>query len=336
MFEATITGWAVTLGLIGGLITFDLWQSQRSPHAVGMREAALWSLFYIAVAVLFGFVFGTVAGWGAGGQYFAGYIVERSLSIDNLFVFVVIMSTFAVPAEQRSRLLTLGIVGALGLRAVFIAVGAAMLEAFSPTYLIFGVALAATGVQLFLHRDKDPSIADNVVVRSAQRFLPVVDRYHSDRLVTRTSRRAALTPLALALLAIASTDVVFALDSIPAVFGVTQHPYIVFVANAFALLGLRPLFFLVSGLLGRLIYLSTGLAVVLAFIGLKLVLHFIHLHAEAVPEVSTGVSLAVIVVVLTVAAVASLIKSRRDPMARARGPRPAPWRRRSEAGRFAG
>jgi tellurite resistance protein TerC len=232
-------------------------------------------------------------------------------------VFVIVMSTFAAPAEPRSRLLMLGILGALVLRAVFIALGAAMLEAFSPTYLIFGLALAATGVQLFLHRDKDPSVSDNVVVTAARRFLPVADGYDRRRLLTRTSGRLALTPLALALLAIASTDIVFALDSIPAVFGVTQHAYIVFVANAFALLGLRPLFFLVSGLLDRLVYLSTGLAVVLAFIGLKLVLHFVHLHADAVPQISTEASLAVIVAVLAVTTIASLIKSRRDPTARA-------------------
>ena len=157
MFEVTITGWAVTLGSIGALVAFDLWQSRRNPHAVGLREAALWSMFYVAIAMLFGIAFGLVAGWNLGGQYFAGYIVERSLSIDNLFVFVIVMSAFAVAAEQRARVLTLGIVGALVLRVVFIALGAAMLEAFSPTYLIFGLALTATGVQLFLHRDKDPA-----------------------------------------------------------------------------------------------------------------------------------------------------------------------------------
>ena len=317
MFEVTIAGWVVTLGSIGMLVAFDLWQSRRNPHAIGLREAAVWSLFYVAIAMLFGVVFGLVAGWTLGGQYFAGYVVERSLSIDNLFVFVIVMSTFAVPRDQRARVLTLGIVGALVLRAVFIALGAAMLEAFSATYLIFGLALAATGVQLFLHRDKDPSVGDNAVVIAAQRLLPVADRYDQHRLLTRTAGRRALTPMALALLAIASTDIVFALDSIPAVFGVTQHAYIVFVANALALLGLRPLFFLVSGLLDRLVYLSTGLAVVLGFIGLKLVLHFAHLQVEALPEVSTGVSLAVIVAVLGVTTLASLIKSRRDPTARA-------------------
>jgi tellurite resistance protein TerC len=297
VFEATITGWAATLAAIGCLITFDLWQSGRNPRAVGLREAAGWSLFYVAVAALFGVAFALVAGWGAGAQFFAGYVVERSLSIDNLFVFVIIMSAFAVPAERQPRLLMIGIVGALALRTVFIALGAALLGAFSFTYLLFGLGLAATAVQLFRHRDADPSIEDNVVVAAA--------------------RRRGLPPMLLALLAIATTDVVFALDSIPAVFGITRHAYIVFAANAFALLGLRALYFLVSGLLDRLVYLSSGLAVVLGFIGVKLVLEFFHLHDHRVPEISTGVSLAVIAVVLAITTIASLARVRREPRRRA-------------------
>jgi tellurite resistance protein TerC len=227
-------------------------------------------------------------------------VVERSLSIDNLFVFVIIMSTFAVPAAQQPRLLMIGIVGALVLRTVFIALGAAMLDAFSFTYLLFGLALGATAVQLFRRRDADPSIEDNVVVAAA--------------------RRRRLPPMLLALLAIATTDVVFALDSIPAVFGVTRHAYIVFAANAFALLGLRAMYFLVSGLLDRLVYLSSGLAVVLGFIGVKLVLEFFHLH------ISTGVSLGLIALVLLITTIASLGRVRRDPRhrAHARALRPSP------------
>jgi tellurite resistance protein TerC len=297
MFEATVAGWAATLALIAGLIAFDLWQSRRNPHAVGLREAAGWSLFYGAVAVGFGLAFALVAGWDLGAQYFAGYIVERSLSIDNLFVFVIIMSTFAVPEAQQPRLLMIGIVGALALRAVFIALGAAMLDAFSFTYLLFGVALAATAVQLFRHRDQDPSVADNALVAAA--------------------RRRGLAPMLLAVIALATTDVVFALDSIPAVFGITQHAYIVFAANAFALLGLRALYFLVSGLLDRLVYLSTGLALILAFIGVKLVLHFVHLHERDVPEISTGISLGVIALVLAITTIASLAEVRRNPRRRA-------------------
>ena len=297
MFTATVTGWAVTLAAIGGLIAFELWHSRGDPGPVGLREAAKWSVFYVAVAVAFGVAVAVVAGWGFGAQYFAGYIVERSLSIDNLFVFVIIMSTFAVPAEHQPRLLMLGIGGALILRTVFIALGAALLDAFSFTYVLFGLVLIATAVQLLRHRNADPSVEDNVIVAAA--------------------RRRGLSPMLLALLAIATTDLVFALDSIPAVFGISQHAYIVFAANAFALLGLRPLYFLVSGLLDRLVYLSSGLAVILAFIGAKLVLHFLHLHAGGVPEISTGVSLAVIAVVLAITTVASLVQVRRDPRRRA-------------------
>jgi tellurite resistance protein TerC len=290
VFEATFTGWAATVAAIACLIAFDLWQS-RSPHPVGLREAAGWSLFYVAVAVLFGVALALIGGSGAGAQYFAGYVVERSLSIDNLFVFVIIMGTFAVPAAQQPRLLMIGIVGALALRTVFIALGAAMIDAFSLTYLLFGLGLSATAVQLFRHRNDDPSIEDNIVVAAA--------------------RRRGLPPVLLALLAIATTDLVFALDSIPAVFGVTRHAYIVFAANAFALLGLRALYFLVSGLLDRLVYLSSGLAVVLGFIGLKLVLEFFHLH------ISTVASLGVIALVLATTTIASLARVRRDPRRRA-------------------
>ena len=227
------------------------------------------------------------------------------------------MSTFAVPPEQQARALTIGIAVALVLRAVFIAAGAALLDAFSVMFLIFGLALILTAIQLFRHRNEDPSVDDNVLVNLARRLLPLTSDYHGPRLMTRTAGRRVLTPLFLVLLAIGSSDLLFALDSIPAVFGVTQHAYIVFVANAFALLGLRALFFLVSGLLDRLVYLSAGLSLILAFIGVKLILHFLHLHAHAVPEISTGVSLAVIVVVLASTTAASLVKARADPSLRA-------------------
>jgi tellurite resistance protein TerC len=317
MFDASLIGWAATLAVICSLISLDLWWSSRTPHAIGVREAAGWSAFYVLTAVGFGVVFGAIAGWDVGTQYFAGYVVEKSLSVDNLFVFVIIMSTFAVPAEQQGRLLMIGIVGALLLRAAFIAVGAAMLETFSFTYVFFGVALTATAVQLFRHRDADPTVDDNFLVTGVRRVLPVAAHYDGGRFVTRNGGRRMLTPLCVALVAIASTDLLFALDSIPAVFGITPYAYIVFAANAFALLGLRALFFLVSGLLDRLVYLSTGLALILAFIGVKLVLHFGHLHIEEVPSISTGVSLGVIVTVLCGAAIASAFKVRRDPASRA-------------------
>ncbi len=315
--DVTTLAWAGTLALIAGLFAVDLFLSGRRPHAVEFREAVGWSIFYIAVALVFGVAFGALAGWDYGAQYFAGYVVEKSLSVDNLFVFVVIMTTFAVPREHQQRVLTFGILGALILRAIFIALGAALLAAFSFTFLVFGLLLIFTGVQLFRHREEDPTIEDNSVVAFARRRLPFTDSYASGRLWTREGGQRLFTPLFLVLLSIATVDVVFALDSIPAIFGVTQEPYIVFAANAFALLGLRALFFLVAGLLDRLVYLSTGLAAILLFIGAKLVLHYLHKQDASIPEVSIGLSLAVIVSILAVATAASLVKVRRDPSARA-------------------
>jgi tellurite resistance protein TerC len=315
--EVTAVAWAATIALVLGLFVVDLFLSTRRPHAVGFREAVGWSVFYIAVAVAFGVVFGMLAGWDFGAEYFAGYIVEKSLSVDNLFVFLVIMTTFAVPAEHQQRVLTFGILVALALRAVFIALGAALLSAFSFMFLVFGLLLIATAIQLFRHRDQDPSVEDNAVVAFAQRRLPFTEDYEGGKLATRENGRRVFTPLFLVLIAIGTVDVLFALDSIPAIFGVTEEAYIVFAANAFALLGLRALFFLVSGLLDRLVYLSTGLSLILLFIGVKLVLHFGHEQDESIPEVSIGASLAVIVSILAIATVASIIKARRDPEARA-------------------
>jgi tellurite resistance protein TerC len=317
MLHVTAGGWAATIALIAGLLIVDLFVSARRHRPIAFRAALGWSAFYLSAALLFGVVFGALAGWDLGAQYFVGYLVEKSLSVDNLAVFVIILATFAVPAQLQSRALTIGIVLALLLRVILIALGAALIAAFAFMFLVFGLALIATAVQLYRHRRQDPRVEDNAVVALAQRRLPVTDSYHGGRLLTRMEGKRALTPLFLVLLAIGSTDVLFALDSIPAVFGVTQHPYIVFAANAFALLGLRALFFLVRGLLDRLVYLSVGLAVILAFIGVKLVLHFVHTQIEVVPAISTGVSLGVIAAVLAVTTIASLIKVRRDPAARA-------------------
>ncbi len=284
---------------------------------MSFRSAAIWSVIYVAVALGFGVVLGLLAGWDLGTQFLAGYVVERSLSVDNLFVFVIIMGTFAVPSEYQSRALAVGIVLALVLRAIFIAVGAALLSAFSFMFLIFGLGLIATAVQLFRHRDEDPSVSHNAVVALARRRLPLTDRYDGNRIVTRVNGRRMLTPLFIVLFAIGTTDFLFALDSIPAVYGVTTHPYIVLAANVFALLGLRSLFFLVAGLLDRLVYLSMGLSVILTFIGIKLVLHFGHLQNHSIPELSTGLSLGVIVIVLAVTTGASVARVRRDPRRRA-------------------
>jgi tellurite resistance protein TerC len=315
--QVTTWGWVLTIGLILGLLALDLIVGSVRPHAVGFREATAWSVFYVAVAVVFGFALAGVVGWEYGTEYFAGYIVEKSLSVDNLFVFVIIMSTFAVPREHQHRALTFGIIAALIMRAIFIAVGAALLSLFSFMFLIFGLLLVWTAVQLFRHRDEDPDVGDNLLVRTTRRLLPVTDTYHGGRLIARVDGRRVVTPMFVVLIAIGGTDILFALDSIPAVFGVTEQGYIVFVANAFALLGLRALYFLVTGLLDRLVYLSSGLAFILAFIGVKLILHWGHGLDDRVPEISISVSLAVIVAALALTTIASLIKSRRDPAARA-------------------
>jgi tellurite resistance protein TerC len=317
MLDVTTTAWAVTVGLVLVLLTVDLAVAIARPHEVDFREAMVTSIFYIAVAIAFGVVFGSVAGWDFGGQYFAGYIVEKSLSVDNLFVFVVIMTTFAVPREHQQKVLIIGIVLALVLRVIFIGLGAVLLSAFSFMFLIFGLLLIGTAIQLFRHRDQDPSVEDNALVSFAKRRLSVTDDYDGGKLITHVEGRRMVTPLFLVLVAIGSTDILFAMDSIPAVFGVTDEVYIVFTANAFALLGLRALFFLVTGLLDRLVYLSTGLSLILAFIGVKLALHWGHLQEDGVPEISTVTSLVVIAVVLTVTTIASLVKVRRDPSARA-------------------
>jgi tellurite resistance protein TerC len=315
--EVTATAWVVTIALIVVLLGIDLAVGALRPHAVGFAEATAWSVLYIAVALAFGVVLGLIAGWDFGTQYFAGYLVEKSLSVDNLFVFVVIMTTFAVPQKHRQKALTFGIVLALIMRAIFIAVGAALLQLFSFMFLVFGLLLIWTGLQLYRHRDEDPEVEDNALVRITRRLLPTTTEYQGGQLVTRVDGRRAVTPLFIVLVAIGSTDLLFALDSIPAVFGVTEEPYLVFAANAFALLGLRALFFLVQGLLDRLVYLSTGLAVVLVFIGVKLALHWAHTLSDAVPEIPTLLSLAVIAAVLAVTTAASLVKARRDPAARA-------------------
>jgi tellurite resistance protein TerC len=318
MLHVTFAGWVATLGLIAALFAVDLFVSRPGhEHVVRFREALSASILYIGVALTFGVVFALIAGWEFGAQYFAGYIVEKSLSVDNLFVFVVIMATFGVPAEYQQHVLTFGILAALVMRGLFIALGAALIANFSFMFAVFGAALIATAIQLFRHRDQDPDVEDNLVVRAARRVLPFTERYEGERMVTRAGGRLAVTPLFIVFVAIASTDLLFALDSIPAVFGVTKEGFIVFAANAFALLGLRALYFLVTGLLDRLVYLSTGLALILGFIGIKLLLHYGHMQSNAIPEVSTATSLIVVLMVLTATVVASLLKCRRDPEARA-------------------
>lgn len=313
MSEIGLATWTVTVALIVALLAVDLVYGWVRPHHVGFREAAAWSVFYVVLALAFGAWFTWAHGAERGTEYFAGYLVEKSLSVDNLFVFVVIMATFAVPDHHQHKVLTFGIVLALVMRAIFIALGAALISLFSFMFLLFGLLLIYTAVQMHRHRDAEPDVENNAVVRAARRLLPVTDTFVDGKIVTRLDGRLVVTPMLIVLLAIGSVDLLFALDSIPAVFGVTQEPYIVFVANAFALLGLRALFFLVRGLLDRLVYLSAGLALILAFIGVKLILHWAHVDVSAaVPEIPTPLSLGVIAVVLMVVTVASLARTRQD------------------------
>jgi tellurite resistance protein TerC len=279
---------------------------------MSLRRAAIWSIVYLVAAVGFGVVLGLVAGWELGFEYLAGYAVEKSLSIDNLFVFVVIISTFAVPDEHQPRLLTIGILAALVIRVILIALGAAMLQAFSFTFALFGAVLLATAIHLLRHRGEPPDVAAGPLVRRLRAWLPVSDRHDGGRLVS--GRPRTLTPAGLAVVTMVGADAVFGLDSIPAVYGVSDSPLVVFGANAFALLGLRPLFFLVSGLVRRLVYLPLGMAAVLAFIGLKLILHTAHSELAAVPTISTPLSLVVIIAVLAAAIGASLVRTGPEQM----------------------
>ena len=307
--------WSITIIAIIVLVAMDFVAVSRKPHDVKFKEAALWSIFYIGVAVAFGV--GLIAWQGAavGTEFYTAYLVEKSLSVDNLFVFIIILAQFAVPTVLHQRVLLFGVVLALVLRAVFIAVGAAALAAFSFTFVVFGAILIWTGVQLARHRDEDPDPMDSKLVSMLHRRIPSTTEYDGTKLFTRIEGKKLATPLLTVMVTIAATDLLFALDSIPATFGVTQQAYLVFTANAFALLGLRALYFLLKGLLDKLIYLSTGLAVILVFIGFKLVLTFAHETWSSVPKIPTVASLVVIAVVLVVVALASLVKVRRDPNA---------------------
>lgn len=311
----TTETWLLTVALIVGLLLFDLLTSTRKAHDVSFKEATFWSIFYIAVAIIFGaWVWGEF-GSQFGKEYFAAYIVEKSLSVDNLFVFLIILTNFAVPSIYHQRVLMVGIVLALFMRAIFIALGAAALQAFSFTFVIFGGILLWTGIKLFQHWDEDPDPQNNPIVKFAQRKIPFTNEYHGGKVFIKENGKRIATPLLLVMLAIGATDLLFALDSIPATFGVTQEPFLVFAANAFALLGLRALYFLIKNLVNKLIYLSIGLAFILIFIGIKLVMVWGHENWDAVPKVSTNFSLAVIGSILLISTVASLIKSKKDPTA---------------------
>ncbi|WP_040768081.1 TerC family protein [Tsukamurella sp. 1534] len=317
--------WIVSILVVLGLFVFDFFSHVRTPHEPTLKESGFWSAVYIGLAVLFGFGVWAVSGSKYGGEFFAGFVTEKALSVDNLFVFVIIMAKFAVPRIYQQKVLLIGIVMALVMRGLFIAVGAAAINTYSWVFYLFGAFLLYTAIKLVKEAVEGPvedeEEREGRVAAFFKRFVPTTEQYDGDKLITKVDGKKVATPLLLALVVIGFTDVLFALDSIPAIYGLTQEPYLVFMANAFALMGLRQLYFLIGGLLDRLVYLSYGLSIVLGFIGVKLVLHALHENTlpfinggehVAVPEISTGMSLSVIIGVLVITTVASLAKSKRD------------------------
>ncbi|MEJ5915538.1 TerC family protein [Pseudokineococcus sp. 1T1Z-3] len=323
--------WGLTVAGIVGMIAYDFVVHVRTPHSPSIKEAAVWSSAYIGIAVLFGLGVLLLAGPVYGGEYFAGYITEKSLSVDNLFVFVLIMSSFAVPREYQQKVLLIGIALALVLRTIFIALGVAVIENFAWVFYIFGAFLLYTAyVQAKAGRTdehEDEEFKENLLLRVSKRVLPTTDDYHGDRFTTRIDGKRFVTPMLVVMIAIGSADLLFAVDSIPAIFGLTQEPYLVFTANAFSLLGLRQLYFLIDGLLDRLVFLHYGLAAILGFIGVKLLIHALHENelpfinggeaVYAIPEVPIWMSLSFIVLALGVTTVASLRAGARTKAAQA-------------------
>ena len=305
--------WSITIGLILALIVVDLLTASRKAHDVKFKEAVATTLFYVSISVGFGMWVWSYFGSTYGTEFFAAYLVEYSLSIDNLFIFVIILAQFAVPSIHHQRVLLIGVLLALVFRAIFISIGAVAISAFSFTFAIFGAILIWTGVSLFKHWDEDPEPNDNLMVRTLRKRIAMVDEFHGSKLFIKVSGKRFATPMFLVIVAIASTDLLFALDSIPATFGVTSQTFLVFTANAFALLGLRALYFLLKGLLDKLIYLSLGLSFILMFIGVKLMLTYAHEIFENVPKIPTPISLAVIATILLISTIASLIKSKQNP-----------------------
>jgi tellurite resistance protein TerC len=312
--DVSPTVWVLTIAGMCVLIAADFFIGGRKPHEVSLKEAGAWTTVWIVLAALFGvglLLFGDAQ---ASGEFFAGFITEKSLSVDNLFVFVLIMAKFAVPSIYQQRVLMVGVLIALVLRAVFIAAGAAMISAFSWVFFIFGAFLIWTAwklIQEAREENEEEAYEENRLLKMIERRVPSTDKYHGTKLFIVENGRRLMTPMLIVMLAIGSTDVLFALDSIPAIFGLTQDPYIVFTANAFALMGLRQLYFLIGGLLRKLVHLSYGLSVILGFIGVKLVLHALHEQGVHVPEISIPVSLGVICAVLVVTTFTSLYVSRR-------------------------
>ncbi|RKN05810.1 TerC family protein [Streptomyces radicis] len=311
--DVSLTMWLLTVAVLCALIAVDFFFG-RKPHEVSLKEAGTWSAIWVALAVMFGIGLLIFEGGTPSGEFFAGYVTEKSLSVDNLFVFVLIMTKFAVPAKYQSRVLLVGVLIALVLRGLFIAAGAALIASFSWVFYIFGAFLIWTAWKLIkeAQSDEEDEYEENRFLKMVEKRFPTADRYHGTKLVIKENGRRLITPMLIVMLAIGSTDILFALDSIPAIYGLTEDPYIVFTANAFALMGLRQLYFLIGGLLKKLVHLSYGLSIILGFIGVKLVLHALHESGVHVPEISTPVSLGVICLVLVVTTITSLRASRKE------------------------
>lgn len=313
--------WIITIAVTIAFFVYEFFVHVRHPHEPTIGESARWSAFYIGLALLFGVGIGMVSGWDFGGEYFAGYLTEKALSIDNLFVFLLVMSGFAVPKQYQQKVLMIGIAIALIMRGAFIAVGATLIENFSWVFYIFGALLLVLAYrQAFASHDNDPQ--NYRIVKLARRVLPLTDQYHSDKLSVKIDGKRFFTPMLLTIVAIGFVDLIFAVDSIPAIYGLTNEAYIVFTANAFALMGLRQLYFLIGGLLERLVYLAQGLAVILAFIGVKLVSHALKVNelpfinggepVKWIPEIPIWFSLTFIATTIVVATVLSLLKTRKN------------------------
>ncbi|MDO5060343.1 MAG: TerC family protein [Actinomycetaceae bacterium] len=324
--DVHLAGWLILIGLVIALITVDIVGHVRTPHAPTLKEAASWTAGYVTLAVSFGFVVWYFWNLDYATQYWAGWITEWSLSLDNLFVFVIIIAAFRVPREYQQKVLLSGIIIALVLRFFFILIGAQLINQFSWIFYIFGLWLIWTAISQVReatggHHENDEDYVEPLFVRVTRKVFPVTDGFLSDKLLHRHGARTYLTPMLLVIIAVGSADLMFAFDSIPAIFGLTSEPYLVFAANAFALLGLRQLYFLIDGLLERLVYLHWGLAAILGFIGVKLILHAMHENTVSfinngehfdVPEIGIPMSLSFIVVTLTLTVVASIWKSRSD------------------------
>jgi tellurite resistance protein TerC len=312
----------VSLAVIVLILIADIVLAYRRPHVPTTKESTLWVVFYVVLALIFAGVLLVVDGPDHATEFVAGWLTEYSLSIDNLFVFIVIMAGFAVPKKRQQEVLMIGIILALIFRGIFILIGAQLIENFSWIFYIFGAFLIYTAItQAFGNEHGDQT--DTALIRFAKRHLSVTDEYDGGKLRTTVNGKRMFTPILIVLIAIGATDVLFALDSIPAIFGITDSPFIVYTANIFALMGLRQLYFLLGDLVERLKYLKYGIAFILAFIGVKLILHALHEnelpflnggeHITAVPEIGTGLSLGVIVAAMAVATIASLISIKRDP-----------------------